>query len=416
MIRKAVLWTAVLLVSSCTLDVYSMVPEESVTGDCLTIERTGGEAGNIAFSFALPRSHYQDIKWSFSYFSFDSPTLSEAIRQDGEGNPYFEAVADDAGLTRIDHGLFSETTESVVPFFEFHDQAFPEAFGAEMYPYLAPAPGIPSDDPRILAIAAGLKTGNMVETLYTVISFFDDIDYDYNFLDMRPISGNSTGVFRGERGMFRDPFEVLEDRAGGCWEKASLAAAILRACSIPARIVNNPPHGWNEVYLPLDGWIPLDLSKPDRTVHFSLPIPPWNVRNYSNVTAVGGSGVPRLVREWDREIVGRLHYHPWIYTEDGVTSITEVFDDRDVFFGNMRYIVVHPLASADPEEIHFIDFFSARTKCLVYRSGADCILETTDGTSYTISFAGAMTIPVDGVPTQFEFSQSGNFILIKRPI
>jgi hypothetical protein len=80
-----------IFLASCMHSVTMTVPEEHVVGNCLTIERVGGAEGDITFSFALPRDCYLDVKWAYSYFSFESPVLSEAIREDGEGNVYFRS-------------------------------------------------------------------------------------------------------------------------------------------------------------------------------------------------------------------------------------------------------------------------------------------------------------------------------------
>jgi hypothetical protein len=407
-----------LLALSCTPFTYQTIPRETVTGKCMSFERTDGEGEPITFTFALPRDGYLDVKWTFSYFSFDSPALSEAIIADSEGNAIFEAVVDGGALTRIDHGFFDETAEGVIPRFDIHDQSFPSEYDPEMEPYLRSTEDIPAGDPRIREIASRMKTGNMIETMYRIIAFFDGIEYDYNFFDMQRASGAVEGIYLGEKSLWRDPFEVLDDRAGVCTEKAPLAAAIFRACSIPARVVYSAAHAWNEVYLPRDGWVPVDFSEPDRQKNSSFPIEPWEVSNYASVTAFGGSGLPicRLLRDWDKEMRGYLRYYPSIFELKEGASITECFDERNAFFSNMKYIVVHPLGSADiaSGEGHYIDFFDAGTRCLLYRQNGDCVLKMADGSASTIDFSGAMTIPVAGIPMRFQFSEYGGFIVIKR--
>jgi len=65
--------------------------------------------------------------------------------------------------------------------------------------------------------------------------------------------------------------ETLDKREGACGSQSMLMAALCRAAGIPARVVwgcmychvdggSFGHHGWNEVYMGDDGWIPIDVT------------------------------------------------------------------------------------------------------------------------------------------------------------
>lgn len=75
----------------------------------------------------------------------------------------------------------------------------------------------------------------------------------------------------------------LKDKQGDCGEFSFLYAALCRAIGVPCRVMvgafamgKHHAHVWNEVYLPEEGWMPVDVSmayvvKKQPWRFFSLP-------------------------------------------------------------------------------------------------------------------------------------------------
>lgn len=398
----------ILTFMSCTPFEYDAIEDEHESVFLFTLENGGNCDDEIIFSFALPRDYYIDVKWAITYVSFDADITSSDLKTDSQGNTYLEVEVDGSTLKYLDHAFFAKTVEGAIPSFTFEDQDFPSSFDKSLEIYIKEGEFIPSNNQSIKEIANRVKTKNMIETLHNVITFFDDLEYDYHFFDQAETAGER-GYFylSGEKELYRTALEVLDDNAGGCYEKARLGAAILRACNIPTRIIRSSGHAWNEVYLPKDGWIPLDFSSPERTKIHSFPIEPWKPGNYDNVISIGGRDEPHFLRDWDRELFIRLNFYrhkPYDLS---------YFEDQERFFNNLEYIIVNPLEENNESE-DFLKFFSENINALIYQQGNDYILDMGGSGILTIDFANPMIINVDGNGVPFDFTLYEDSILIKK--
>jgi hypothetical protein len=401
------------LFSGCTLLSSEADAGQKASTHGFSFVRTGNAAGVVTFSAALPRDWYLKVRWAYTYISIDTAPISESIVSDSLGNARFDFTTEAGDFTRLDQLYFAETVEGVIPVFEFHDQPFPASFDSEMALYLESTQDIPADNPRIVSIASGLRTDSMVGTAFRIVDFFDAFEYDYHLLDFAPESGAFEGPYHGEESIYRDALRVLDDHAGVCFEKAKLGAAIFRACGIPARIIHNCGHAWNEIYLPSDGWIPLDLSDPERQNAFSMPIQPWITPNFINTTAVGGAGAPPHLLDWDRELWGRLSYQGMHAASGPGTSVTDGLEDPAGFFNALKYIVVTPLDAPDGSE-HPMRFFDASVPAYVFLMAGDVVLQLDGGAGIALDFTAPMSFDVAGTAMTFEFTRSGKYVLMKR--
>ncbi len=127
------------------------------------------------------------------------------------------------------------------------EQADPD-LSADLKPYLAPAPMIQSDAPRIRALAAELAAGadTPLSQIKAIMAWMDAN------IQKRPVLS------------LPDALNTLAQRMGDCNEHAVLLAALARAAGIPAQIEAGLVyqrgrfyyHAWNRVYL--GGWVTVD--------------------------------------------------------------------------------------------------------------------------------------------------------------
>ena len=110
---------------------------------------------------------------------------------------------------------------------------------------------IKSNESEIISLAENLKKSDFaVEELVNITNWVhENIEYDLEYA-----------------GVVNNALEVLELRKGVCDEISILEAAILRARGYPVKYVvgianttlNWGPHAWLEVFIPTQGWIPVD--------------------------------------------------------------------------------------------------------------------------------------------------------------
>ncbi len=132
----------------------------------------------------------------------------------------------------------------------------------DMREFLRPEFGVESDHPSIVKAARDIAGG-----LRSPLSISRKImDWVYGYIEKMPVMSVPRAL------------DVLEKKVGDCNEHAALAAALLRAAGIPARICVGLVykddafyyHAWNEVYL--GSWISMDA------VANQMPADPTHIR------------------------------------------------------------------------------------------------------------------------------------------
>ena len=132
----------------------------------------------------------------------------------------------------------------------------------DMQEYLKPELGIESDHPLIIKAAAGI-VGELQSPVRITVKI---MGWVFESIEKMPVMSVPSAI------------EVLEKRVGDCNEHAVLAAALLRAAGIPARVCVGLVykdsafyyHAWNEVYL--GSWISMD------TVSNQMPADPTHIK------------------------------------------------------------------------------------------------------------------------------------------
>jgi len=163
--------------------------------------------------------------------------------------------------------------------------SFPESYPDNIKPFLNPGKKIPVDNITIKEIAETYTTPDMIETIENILSFVNGTQaYDHEKIKLL-MSGtlNTTNILN----FLNDPLESLETGKSFCFERALLAATILRAAKVPARTFTNTElKTWVQVWLPETGWVDAEvLCMPPhprlfpRSLSFVVP---WMVENSSD--------------------------------------------------------------------------------------------------------------------------------------
>jgi len=132
-----------------------------------------------------------------------------------------------------------------------------KASAEALKPFLAPSPIIQSDAPAVKKLAAKAVAG--VSEPAKKAKALERFVHDY-------IEESTYTV------VYASALEVLKSRKGDCSEFAVLLAALARAEGLPSRLVFGllgqgnafVGHMWTEVYV--DGWLPLDATRPAETL------------------------------------------------------------------------------------------------------------------------------------------------------
>ena len=149
------------------------------------------------------------------------------------------------GVFSINHKKYNGDHAPSIDYFSDADE--------EINAYMLPEEMIESEDPEIAKLALSITEGE--KNSWKAVRKLADW-----------IIVNIDGSIYG-----RSAKETLEKGNGACGSQSLLMAALSRAAGIPARVVwgcmytqveggSFGHHGWNEVYMGKDGWIPLDVT------------------------------------------------------------------------------------------------------------------------------------------------------------
>ena len=161
---------------------------------------------------------------------------------------------------------------------------FPGSYPDNIKPYLNPGRKMPVNNTVIEEIAKSNATQNMIETVENVLDFVNETQrYDREKIELLMTGTlNTTNILN----FLNDPLESLETGNSFCFERALLAATILRAAKVPARTLTNADlKTWIQVWLPDIGWVDAEVLcvQPyhlfPRPLSFSVP---WMIGNSSD--------------------------------------------------------------------------------------------------------------------------------------
>ena len=161
---------------------------------------------------------------------------------------------------------------------------FPESYPDNIKPYLNSGRKMPTDNTTIKEIAEASATQDMIETIENILRFINETQtYDREKIKLL-MSGklNITDILN----FLNDPLESLETGNSFCFERALLAATILRAARVPTRTFTNADlKTWIQVWLPDIGWVDAEVLCVQPYPLFPRPLSfvvPWVVENSSD--------------------------------------------------------------------------------------------------------------------------------------
>jgi len=135
---------------------------------------------------------------------------------------------------------------------------FPASYPDNIKPFLNAGRKMPVDNTTIKETAEFHAGQDMIETIENVLSFVNETQkYDREKIELL-MTGilNTTDILD----FLNDPLESLETGNSFCFERALLAATILRAAGVPARTFTNADlKTWIQVWLPNIGWVDAEV-------------------------------------------------------------------------------------------------------------------------------------------------------------
>lgn len=163
---------------------------------------------------------------------------------------------------------------------------FPASYPDDVEPFLNPGRKMPVNNTAIAEIAESRRNPlDMIETIENILSFVNETQtYDREKIQLL-MSGtfNTTNILN----FLNDPLNSLETGKSFCFERALLAATILRAAKVPARTFTNAElKTWIQVWLPETGWVDAEvMCTPPITRLFPRSLSfvvPWMIENSSD--------------------------------------------------------------------------------------------------------------------------------------
>jgi hypothetical protein len=245
------------------------------------------QKGSVVFWESIPQSfqdHVATINVSVLAILVSSNARSIDLYKDEVGNLWLAAnyTFNEGDYISTLTWVSSETVSENLTIPE--SVPFPESYPDNITPYLDPGRKMPVDNTTIEKIAKSNATQNMIETIENILDFVNETQtYDREKIKLL-MNGtlNTTNILN----FLNDPLESLETGNSFCFERALLAATILRAAKVPARTFTNADlKTWIEVWLPDIGWVDAEVLcvQPHhlfpRPLSFALP---WMIENSSD--------------------------------------------------------------------------------------------------------------------------------------
>ena len=278
--------------------------------------------------------------------------------------------------------------------------SFPEIYPDNVKPFLNSGRKMPVDNTNIKEIAENNATQDMIETIENILSFVNETQaYDREKTRLL-MSGalNTTNILD----FLNDPLESLETGNSFCFERALLAATILRAANVPARTFTNADlKTWIQVWLPETGWVDAEVLCVQPVRLFPRPLSfavPWMIENSSDAM---------FPFTWLPEVSMRV--------ANLTFSHTEAFDINE--YGTVLSQPVDVTTfEAYPDKFSFPIIFEPETvQAALTRNGSDLTFHLNKDekkTSKTLILGETNNIKFEGLSVSFEPVRQGDMIVL----
>jgi hypothetical protein len=245
------------------------------------------EEGNIVFWESIPQSFQDHVasinvtvlavlissnSHNFNFYRDDAENLFLAAQYSLAEGDYLSSLAWISAQT--------VSTNLTLPVFA----PFPESYPDSVKPFLNVGRKIPVNNATIKQIAESLVGSDMTETVRNILSYLNDTQtYDQEkvrFLMNGSLTTNDILDF------IDDPSISLEDGTSFCFERALLAATMLRSVGVPTRLFTEANlKTWIQVWLPETEWVDAEVLCVEPQLVFPRPLSftvPFMVENSSD--------------------------------------------------------------------------------------------------------------------------------------
>lgn len=277
---------------------------------------------------------------------------------------------------------------------------FPKSYPDNIKPFLNPGRKMPVDNTTIKEIAEFHASQDMIETIESVLSFVNGTQtYDREKVKLL-MTGvlNTTDILD----FLNDPLESLETGNSFCFERALLAATILRAAGVPARTFTNADlKTWIQVWLLDIGWVDAEVlcAQPYRPLPRPLSFTvPWMIENSSDAM---------FPFTWLPEALMRVanltlsHFEAFNIDEYG-TVLSQPVDVE--------------MYETNPDKFSFPMIFEPEiVKAALTRNGSDITFHLSKGekeTSKTLILGETNNIGFEGLGVSFKPIRQGDMVIL----
>lgn len=219
------------------------------------------QEGSVVFLEAIPQSfqdHVATINVSVLAVLVSSNAQSIDLYKDDAGNLW---LAVNYTFNKGDYistltWVSSETVKENLTIPE--SVPFPDSYSDDVKPFLNPGRKMPVDNTTIKELAEYYATQDMIKTIESILSFVNSTQtYDREKVRLLMSGGLNT---KDVLDFLNDPLISLETGWSFCFERALLAATMLRAVGVPARTFTNAElKTWIQVWLPDIGWVDAEV-------------------------------------------------------------------------------------------------------------------------------------------------------------
>jgi len=362
------------------------------------------QEGSVVFLEAIPQSFDDSvatINVSLLAVLVSSNARSITIYNDDVGNLW---LAVNYTFKKGDHmsilmWVSSETTDKNLVLSK--PVSFPQSYPDDVKPFLNPGRKIPVNDTVIKDLAEPFATQDMIETIENILSFVNGTqNYDRDKVRLLMTGSlNTTDILD----FISDPLVTLQTNNSFCFERALLAATMLRAVGIPTRtFTSGDLKTWIQVWLPEIGWV-------DAEVLCTPPSPKLFPRPLSFV-------VPRMI-ENSSDAMFPFTWSPKILMRVANLTLSSFEDFNVNEYGTvLSQPVDEDLYETSPDDFSFpLIFKSERVQAALTWNGSDTVFHLSNEekkTNRTLILEKTNTIEFESFGLSFKPVRQGDTIVL----